>query len=109
MPKMCLLWKITHGEFSEFVREKQITYNLGIHFIQILFVSQVDAEVYWKLLKIPGSSPPTTCEVEWNVNTLKNIQNKSTLMCIQLPTKVKNDKPRVFKSEKSAIQGLLNG
>ena len=30
-------------------------------------------------------------------------------MCIQLPTKVKNDKPRVFKSEKSAIQGLLNG
>merc|ERR1712018_422361 len=69
----------------------------------------VDAEVYWKILKIPGSSPPTSCEVEWNVNNLKNIQNKSTLMCIQLPTKVKNDKPRVCKAEKSAIQGLLNG
>merc|ERR1712156_586067 len=64
----------------------------------------VDAEVYWKILKIPGSSPPTSCEVEWNVNNLKKNQNKSTLMCIQLPTKVKNDKPRVFKSEKSAIQ-----
>ena len=25
---MCLLWKITYGEFSEFVREKKITYNL---------------------------------------------------------------------------------
>jgi hypothetical protein len=69
----------------------------------------VDAEVYWKILKIPGSSPPTTCEIEWNVNNLKNIQNKSTLMCIQLPTKVKNQKPRVFQSEKSEIQDLLNG
>ena len=27
MPKMCLLRKITYGEFSEFVREKIITYN----------------------------------------------------------------------------------
>jgi hypothetical protein len=52
---------------------------------------------------------PTTCEIEWNVNNLKNIQNKSTLMCIQLPTKVKNQKPRVFQSEKSEIQDLLNG
>ena len=81
--------------------------NVFLSLVFILF--QVDAEVYWKILKIPGSSPPTSCEVEWNVNNLKNIQNKSTLMCIQLPTKVKNDKPRVFKSEKSAIQGLLNG
>ena len=30
VPKMCLLWKITYyGEFSEFVREKKITYNLA--------------------------------------------------------------------------------
>ena len=26
VPKMCLLMKITYGEFSEFVREKKITY-----------------------------------------------------------------------------------
>ena len=29
---MCLLRKITYGEFSEFVREKKITYNLHIVF-----------------------------------------------------------------------------
>ena len=28
MPKMYLLSKITYGEFSEFVQEKKITYNL---------------------------------------------------------------------------------
>ena len=78
-------------------------------FLCLFILIKVDAEVYWKILKIPGSSPPTSCEIEWNVNNLKKNQNKSTLMCIQLPTKVKNDKPRVFKSEKSAIQGLLNG
>ena len=78
-------------------------------FLCLFILIKVDAEVYWKILKIPGSSPPTTCEVEWNVNTLMNIQNKSTLMCIQLPTKVKNSKPRVFKSEKTEIQRLLNG
>ena len=27
---MCLLRKITYGEFSEFIREKKITYNLHI-------------------------------------------------------------------------------
>ena len=30
VPKMCLLRKITYGEFSEFVREKKITYNLAM-------------------------------------------------------------------------------
>ena len=30
MPKMCLLRKITYGEFSEFVRGKKIIYNLPL-------------------------------------------------------------------------------
>ena len=37
VPKMCLLRKITYGEFSEFVREKKITYN--VHSILIHHVT----------------------------------------------------------------------
>ena len=37
---MCLLWKITYGEFSEFVREKKlhIMYVLGTKYVMMLHV-----------------------------------------------------------------------
>ena len=84
---------------------------LGRVFISIsshilLYFLQVDAEVFWKILSVSGNT--NTCEKEFDVNKLKS-QNKNTLLCLSLPSKVRNSPPKVFQSQKSAILQRLQG
>ena len=70
------------------------------------FFLQVDANVFWKILSVPGKT--NLCEKEFDVNKLKR-DNKIPLVCLSLPSKVRNTPPRVFKSQKARIlAGLQN-
>ena len=47
-PQMCLLRKITYGEFSEFVQEKKITYSHSVVLVSYIITNFL----FWLLLKM---------------------------------------------------------